>query len=190
MDRDRDRDDDRSGYSGRELGGYRSAHSQDRDDRGRFAGHDDRGYRDDRSFRDDRGMTARGRSRDNDWSSQSQRGDRDDVCPNCGYAMSDYGDRDRNRDQDRYGIRTSDRYDRGDRYDRSYDRGDRDRSPTDRYDYSAGNRPRGIPDEGYGTWGSDRERGYATSSRNTSGWNRDEYDGRGQSDRWRGDDYR
>jgi len=61
--------------------------------------------------------------------------------------MSDYGDRDRNRDQDRYGIRTSDRYDRGDRYDRSYDRS-YERGDRDRYDYSAGNRPRGIPDEG------------------------------------------
>lgn len=166
FDRDRDRDD----RSGRELGGYRSAHSQDRDDRGRFAGHDDR--------------------------------DRGDVCPNCGYAMSDYGDRgygygERGYDGgDRHGIRTSDRYDRDDRGDRDgirtsdrydrydrYDRGDRyqrssDRDDRERYDDSAGDRPRGMPDEGYSTWGSDRERGYATTSRDTSGWGRDEDDGR------------
>lgn len=163
-DRMRDRDDEYRAYAGRELGGYRSARGQDRDDRGRFTGRDDRG---DREYR---GTPARGFDRDREWSSQSRPYDRDQVCPNCGHEMTGYsrGSDDRGGRDDRYAMR-DDRYRR-----------------DDASEYARGNRPRGLPDEGWGAWGSDRERGYATRSGRTGDhWNRDEYGGSADDERWR-----
>jgi hypothetical protein len=100
-----DNDDDRSGrrssgrgepfggYEGRSEGGYRSSHMQERDERGRFAGEDDR---------HDRGGEGRYRT--------SERND---------YGGSDRYDRnDRSQRSDR-----DDRDDRGERYDRELWRG-------------------------------------------------------------------
>jgi hypothetical protein len=141
---------------------------------GRYAERYDRGERGDRDER------ARGMARDRDWSSQSNRG-RVDVCPSCGAEM---------RESTGYGRGGYDRgaYDRG-----GYDRGGYDRGGYDDHasQYNAGNRPRGMPDEGWSTWGSDRERGYATRSvRSRDHWDRDEYGGSADEERWRGrDDY-
>jgi hypothetical protein len=39
-----------------------------------------------------------------------------------------------------------------------------------------------MPDQGWGMWGTDRERGYTS-------WDRDEYGGSDDDQRWRGRDY-
>lgn len=153
----RDRADEYRAYAGRELGGYR-------DDRGRFTGRDDR---DERGYRD---ASARGFDRDREWSSQSRPYDRAQVCPNCGHEMT------------RYGRGSDDRGGRDDRYGMRDDGSMRD----DASEYARGNRPRGMPDEGWSTWGSDRERGYATrSARSGDNMNRGEYGGSRDDERWR-----